>query len=79
MWTWECGPGRLDPSSNIAPPFLSQEDSVINFITRMVLILSDAKDDEMAVMHTLATGIMVDAVNLWPMVRDRGWGCDGEG
>ena len=42
---------------------------MINFITRMVLILSDAKDDEMAVTHSLATGIMVDAVDLWPTVR----------
>ena len=35
----------------------------------MVLILSDVKDEEMACMHALASGIMTEAVELWPTVR----------
>ena len=37
----------------------------------MVLILSDGKDEDMAVLHCAAMGLMVEAIALWPTVRHR--------
>ena len=45
------------------------EDMVVNSLIRLVFLLSDAKEDEMATQHAYALQLMAEASKLWPTVR----------
>jgi hypothetical protein len=44
------------------------EDMVVNSLIRLVFLLSEAKDDEMATQHAYALQLMAEASKLWPTV-----------
>jgi hypothetical protein len=60
-WYHPAGPPSSDDPAGPYRLSISLQDGIINFLFRMVLILSDAKDEEMALQHAFASRLIAGA------------------